>query len=267
MSAHYVHGYSRPESARLSDQAITLSRLLHHDTAFPAGALVLEAGCGVGAQSLVIARGSPDARFISFDVRLDSVREARARLSRAGVQNVALHVADVRRPPFRPESFDHVFVCFLLEHLPGPTDVLIRLKSLLKPGGRLTIIEGDHGSAFFHPRSGTADRAIQCLVELQARADGDALIGRRLFALLNESGFQQAQVSPRVVYADAGHPEMVDGFTRKTFIAMIESIRVAAIESGLMTAEDFDQGIADLERTTAEDGSFSYTFFKGTGVK
>ena len=47
----YVHGYSQWESERLRDQAGTLAELLHRDTHYPAGRKVLEAGCGVGAQT------------------------------------------------------------------------------------------------------------------------------------------------------------------------------------------------------------------------
>ena len=41
------------------------------------------------------------------------------------------------------------------------------LDGLLRPGGTITVIEGDHGSAYFHPESAAADAAIQCQVELQ----------------------------------------------------------------------------------------------------
>ena len=51
----YVHGYSGHEEERLLDQASTLTGLLHHDTRYPAGARVLEAGCGVGAQTVTLA--------------------------------------------------------------------------------------------------------------------------------------------------------------------------------------------------------------------
>lgn len=55
--------------------------------------------------------------------------------------------------PLTAASFDHVFVCFLLEHLPRPVEALTRLRSTLKPGGTITVIEGDHGSTYFHPDS------------------------------------------------------------------------------------------------------------------
>ena len=52
MTARYVHGYDAGEMQRLQDQARTLEGLLHADTTYPAGARVLEAGCGVGAQTV-----------------------------------------------------------------------------------------------------------------------------------------------------------------------------------------------------------------------
>jgi hypothetical protein len=82
-----------------------------------------------------------------------------------------------------------------------------------------------------------------------------------------EAGFDAVRVSPRMVYADASRPHMVDGFTRKTFTAMIEGVREAAISAGLITRDNFDAGIRDLHRTTQRDGVFCYTFFKGVGKK
>ena len=71
------------------------------------------------------------------------------------------------------------------------------------------------------------------------------------------------RVSPRIVYVDASRPGLVDGFTRKTFTAMVEGIREPAIEAGLLKADTFDAGVRDLYRTTEADGVFCYTFFKG----
>lgn len=68
MGTEYVHGYSKREGERLRDQAETLTELLHGDTRYPAGSLVLEAGCGVGAQTVTLAANSPQAQFVSIDV-------------------------------------------------------------------------------------------------------------------------------------------------------------------------------------------------------
>src|SRR6267154_6603710 len=218
MTNAYVHGYDSREAQRLQDQAATLADLLHADTAYPAGSTVLEAGCGVGAQTVTLARRSPGARFMSVDVSAESVAQAKRVAGAAGITNVQFQQADILSPPFAPESFDHVFVCFVLEHLSRPMEALAILNSLLRPGGAMTVIEGDHASAYFHPDSRAAHMAIQCLVELQRLAGGNALIGRQLYPLMVEAGLQAVHVSPRMVYVDSSRPALVEGFTRKTFI-------------------------------------------------
>ena len=265
MRERYVHGYDAREAVRLQDQAGTLVDLLHGDTAYAPESKVLEAGCGTGAQTLTLARRSPGARFTSIDVSADSIAEARRRVDAAGLTNVELLVADIFAAPFEAASFDHVFVCFLLEHLADPVDALATLTELVRPGGTITVIEGDHGSAYFHPDSAAAHEAIRCQVELQAAAGGDALIGRRLYPLMVQAGIGDVGVSPRMVYVDSSRPELVDGFTRRTFTAMIEGVREPAIAAGLIDSARFDAGVRDLHRTAAADGVFCYTFFKGVG--
>ena len=267
MTGTYVHGYDPRENLRLQDQASTLVELLHSDTAYPEGSSVLEAGCGVGAQTVTLATNSPKALITSIDVSEASLAEARKAVQAAGINNVTLRQADILHVPFPPESFDHVFLCFVLEHLARPVEALRALKQVLKPGGTITVIEGDHGSTYFYPDSDYARRVVRCQVELQARAGGNALIGRALYPLLREAGFGEVHVSPRMVYVDSSKPGLVEGFTRKTFTAMIEGIRKSSLESGIMSEADFDKGIADLYRTAEADGVFCYTFFKAIAVK
>jgi SAM-dependent methyltransferase len=263
----YVHGYDERETQRLRDQAASLVDLLHHDTRYPAGSRVLEAGCGVGAQTVTLAQNSPEALITSIDVSETSLAAASAAGRAAGITNVMFRQADLFALPFPEAAFDHVFVCFVLEHLAAPVEALLRLKTMLRPGGTLTVIEGDHGSAYFHPRSERAQRAVQCLVDLQARAHGDGLIGRALYPLVTAAGYAQVQVSPRMVYVDGSRPALVEGFTKLTFTAMVEGVREAAIAAGMATAAEFDAGVADLYRTAADDGTFCYTFFKATAVR
>lgn len=267
MNRIYVHGYNRRESVRLQDQAETLVNLLHSDTSYPEGCSVLEAGCGIGAQTIPLGRNSPGARIISVDISADSVARAKARADAMGLTNVQFQQADIFSLPFDRESFDHVFVCFVLEHLAHPVEALAALRELLRPGGTVTVIEGDHGSAYFHPDSDAAHMAVRCLVELQRAAGGNALIGRQLHPLLRQAGFIPVRVSPRMVYVDSSRPDLVDGFTKKTFTAMIEGVREPAIKAGMVEPELFDAGIRALYRTAETDGVFCYTFFKALGVK
>jgi SAM-dependent methyltransferase len=263
----YVHGYSARERQRLHDQSQTLAELLHHDTIYPVGSHVLEAGSGVGAQTVILAKNNPQVHFTSIDASVPSVEAARGAVGRAGCRNVSFQVADIFHLPFPEASFDHVFVCFVLEHVARPGEALRRLGAVVKPGGTLTVIEGDHGSTFFHPRSEAAWRTVQCLIDVQAAMGGNALIGRELYPLLLGAGFGEAAVSPRFVYVDASRPAWVEGFTRNTYIAMVEGVREQALAAGLIDVAAWKKGIAELRLSAGPEGTFCYTFFKGVGVK
>jgi ubiquinone/menaquinone biosynthesis C-methylase UbiE len=224
-------------------------------------------GCGVGAQTITLATNSPHASITAVDIAQDSLAEAARRVTAAGIQTVHFEQADLWSLPYAPESFDHLFICFVLEHLSAPVAALEKLQTHLRPGGTITVIEGDHGSTYFYPESTAAHQAIQCQVTLQQQAGGNALIGRALFPLLQAAGYRTIRVSPRMVYVDSSKPELVEGFTKQTFTAMIEGVREAAVHAGIIAADVFDQGIRDLYRTTAADGVFCYTFFKAIATR
>lgn len=263
----YIHGYSVRESSRLNDQADTLDTLLHHDTLFGRNEVILEAGCGVGAQTKIIAPKNPYSRFVSVDISPDSIISASKTIEELNILNVQFKVADIFKLPFEDETFDHVFVCFVLEHLSDPLIALQELKRVLKTNGTIMVIEGDHGSTYFYPECEESKRAIECQIELQKRNGGNALIGRQLFPLLNGAGFNEINVSPRMVYVDGSKPKLIEGFTKNTFTAMIEGVLDPAISNGLMDKTSFNKGIEGLYRTAQPDGVFCYTFFKARAIK
>ncbi|MBZ6416279.1 MULTISPECIES: class I SAM-dependent methyltransferase [Methylobacterium] len=213
----YVHGYAATEQARLCDRAATLESRLHRGARYPAGGTVLEAGSGVGAQTIPLLRQNPDAVLTCVDIAAASLAEAQTRIRAAGLPVPTLRQADLRALPFPRASFDHAFVCFVLEHLPDPPAVLAELRRVVRPGGSLTVIEGDHGSVLLHPEDTAARAAIACQVALQRRAGCDPEI----------------EVRPRPIYADGSRPDLAAGFVRRTFAAMVAGIREEAIRAGL----------------------------------
>ncbi len=100
MTTDYVHGYRETEAQRLRDQAQSLTDLLHGDTRYPPGAAVLEAGCGVGAQTVTLLRNSPEARFTAIDLSPGSLEEARRAAQGVGSGAVEFLVADLFALPF-----------------------------------------------------------------------------------------------------------------------------------------------------------------------
>lgn len=262
----YVHGYSQQEAQRLANQANTVAEYLHYDSIWEGGARILEVGCGVGAQTEIIAAKNPESQFISVDISANSLEIARSKIEEKEIKNVEFqqrNVRDMRRE--KDGLFDHVFVCFLLEHLTNPIEILRELKSLIKPEGTITVIEGDHGSTLFHPDNQAAQKVIKAQVDLQRKRGGNANIGRELHPLLEEAGFKNIDVSPRQIYVDSSKPILVEGFIRNTFTAMIQGMSEDILSEGLLTKADLKEGVNGLLRTTESDGVFSYTFFKAKG--
>ncbi|MBQ0735547.1 methyltransferase domain-containing protein [Aquimarina celericrescens] len=264
---NYIHGYSHEETTRLNDQAGTIAELLHWDSFWEKGSLILEAGCGVGAQTKIISKNNPDSSFISVDISSISLEQAKKIIHETDVKNVEFVLADILDLPFDDGYFDHIFVCFVLEHLSEPAKALKELKRVLKPKGSLMVIEGDHGSTYFYPDSVSAQNAVQAQVLLQQQKGGNANIGRELYPLLYAHGFENIVVSPRQVYVDDSKPDLVEGFIKNTFTAMIKGVSEEALINKIISKVDMDRGIDDLFKTAKGGGTFCYTFFKAIAVK
>jgi ubiquinone/menaquinone biosynthesis C-methylase UbiE len=264
----YMHGYSDREAERLHDQSSILRRLLHSDVAYPAGSKVLEAGCGVGAQTVALAKNSLASDFTSIDISTESLERAQALVESEGMTNVHFRQADVMDMPFDDGSFDHVFVCFLLEHLQDPPGALAEMMRVLKKGGTITAIEGDHGSCFWHPETPESRQAWNAMIRVQQNMGHDPLIGRRLYLLLSQAGFDVKDVIPLWAYADSRNPELVDGAVNRILAPMMETAREEALQGGIIDRATWDKGVSDMKRAAMPpDGSVFYTWFRGIGTK
>ena len=258
----YIHGYSDEETVRLNNQAKSISQILHRDSKWEEGSLILEAGCGVGSQTRIIAPLNPKSNFVCIDLSSKSLSKAKRSIEELDINNVAFRKADLFKLPFKDNHFDHVFLCFVLEHLSRPMDALKEIKRVLKPQGTITVIEGDHGSTYFHPDSENAMRVVQAQVSLQERKGGNANIGRQLYPMLSESRFTDVVVSPRQVYVDDSKPELTESFIKNTFTAMMKGIADEALAAKIIEKRQLYAGIEDLYKTVNGGGTFSYTFFK-----
>ncbi len=264
MNSDYVHGYQPQENNRLHEQAVSLSTHLHAKACYPIDSKILEMGCGVGAQSAILAKNNPQSHITAVDISQRSIDQAKRLIAERQINNVMFKQEDLLNLSFEAESFDHIFGTFVLEHLPQPVEALAALKQQLRPGGTITITEGDHGSTHFYPDSDSAHQAIQCQVELQKRAGGNANIGRELYPLLRQAGFNNIKVSPIVIYIDGNNPQQKNGFVDTIFTPMIDGVRDAAIAANIIDPATFDQGIKDLYRTSEPDGVFNLTFYTVT---
>ena len=264
----YVHGYTERETQRLYEQAEILEEILHSGTEFPARAKVLEAGCGVGAQTRLLVRRSPQTEFTCIDISEKSLVSANKLKEQSGFNNVTFQQDNITALSFDDNTFDHIFVCFVLEHLDKPITALGELKRVLKSGGTLTVIEGDHGSCFWHPETPESVAAWNGLITAQRRQGHDPNIGRRLTPLLNEAGFEVQTCEPAWLYADRLKPALRDGMVDHIIVPMVQSAEQQILDEKLVSEDIYRQGIADLSRVDEiTEGTFFYTWFKAVAKK
>lgn len=250
------------------EQSLILEDLLHTGTRYPEGSRVLEAGCGVGAQTSILSRRNPGAFIHAVDISEESINRARELASREGITNVEFIHSDLYEYNCEPGSFDHIFVCFVLEHLPDPGNALGIFHKFLKKGGTLTVIEGDHGSGFWTPETPESRLAWDGLIHSQQDLGHDPNIGRRIYPLLKGAGFSVKEVSPRWVYADQSGHELLDGVINKIIAPMVFSAKERVLKSKRMDRDTWERGLKDIEKVSLHpEGTFFYTWFKGVGLK
>ena len=208
---------TEPDEGGAERQARMLAEA-RYDAAHPAGSVlaalaalelrpgeaVLDAGCGPGPHlGLLITAVAPDGRVVGVDLAADRLTVA-AQLWPEHVASGALRLeqGDLRRLPFGSE-FDLVWMSFVLHHVPEPGAALGDLAKVVKPGGRIAILDGDDGGSFlFLPWPPELESRVRGAVWRGAaehyggRLDYhyEPYLGRSLPRLMHEAGLDEIEL-------------------------------------------------------------------------
>ena len=106
----------------------------------PQGAL-LDAGCGPGHLAIAIARKFPGVKVTGLDNNTYMLAAARRNLSRTAIRTVSYLSGDVHRLPCEDGSFDFVVSTLSLHHWRDARRALAEVFRVLKPGGRLLLMD------------------------------------------------------------------------------------------------------------------------------
>jgi SAM-dependent methyltransferase len=114
------------------------SRLLA--TALPdPPAAIADLGCGTGSLTVLLARGGYEVQGLDLSSRM--LEHAVRKAAQAAVA-ASFRRGDAADPPFAPGSFDVILARHVLWALPDPSAALASWIALLRPGGRLVLVEG-----------------------------------------------------------------------------------------------------------------------------
>jgi ubiquinone/menaquinone biosynthesis C-methylase UbiE len=222
---------------------------------------ILDLGCGSGAHCRTVASlVAPGGRVVGVDVEADAIAMAEKLSADTddGEGALSFQVADAHDLPFADGTFDAAMCISVLAFCRDPHRVLSEVGRVLRPGGRLLLVNSDEDTRIFNSHDRELGRRV-----MRAMADraADPWIGRRLAGLLGAAGFT---ITEQEVVPDIEREFRPGG--SGYFLA--HALRDYLTGSGGLTVEEYERWLAELE-ACQEEGSYCYSAltFSYVGVR
>lgn len=244
--ADYIHGTTTEEQQRLAAlNRLTNDAFLAFLKLQPADR-VLEVGSGLGILAAEVAARVPQGEVFGIEYSADQLAAIEVT-----APNLTFQRGDAHSLPYRDTEFDVVYCRYVLEHLSDPPRALTEMRRVLKPGGRVFVLENDISVNRFDPDCPAWDVVWNAFIALQARLGGNGIIGRRLYGLLHRAGFRSIELSVQPEIHWSGLPTF-----RPWVINLMENVEGAREKldsTGLATREQIAAARRELETLLARD--------------
>jgi SAM-dependent methyltransferase len=204
-------------------------------------------GCGTGTVARWMAeRMAGFGRVDAIDIAPEQLGVARSVPGAPGAAPIHYAVGSAYEPPLQDDAFDLVFCRLVLCHLKEPDKAVARMAKLLRPGGRLVLVDMDLQDVFTMPPCEFYPAFVnEAVTPLQAAIGVDYSVGLRLHSLMTDAGLITQSIT-------ADQPIVRDGpekhLWEKTWTVALQR----AVPSGVMTMERGQELIAGMERHTAD---------------
>ena len=263
----YLHGFSETEQQRLKAQAEFAEFTIFQNINFSQSKKLLEVGCGVGAQTEILLRRFPKIHVTGIDLNDKQLATAESFIgslpSNHGRYEFKKMSAD--NLLFDAATFDGAYLCWILEHVPNPAQVLSEVRRVLRPGSEIVVTEVLNSSFFLDPYSPNVWKYWMAFNDFQHNHAGDPFIGAKLGNLLTQVGYHQVKTEVKTWHFDNRFPA-----ARKQAIHfwtdLLLSASDALIEQKYIDAVTVENAKEELHSVSNNPNAvFLYSFMQARG--
>jgi len=264
----YFHGYSEREFQRLIDQAIFLAPQVYPQLHLPESGDLLEIGCGVGAQTRILAEKYPELNITGVDVSAKEIESANSWLdAREDLKERIEFIASDFLEFESHKSFDAAFICWMLEHVPDPQSILDKSIGLLKPGGSIHITEVQNNTLYLFPKNTSFEKYWRAYCRHQQEVNGNPFIGAHLRKWLSDAGFSSVTIKPHHELFDQTDSGKLNEITNYWW-DLLDSVGDVLQEKGYISADERKEVKDYLPVLSSQENAlFFYAFIQAEGRK
>lgn len=222
---------------------VRLREWAHAELAARPGERALDVGCGTGSETRALAAAAGTALGVEPDAELRAVAVDRA----AEAESRAVFVVgDAAALPVRNDGVDIVWCERVFQHLAEPARAAAEFARVLRPGGRVALLDTDWATTIVHP----GDPRV--VAELMVMPAAQPFAGRQLTGWLTAVGLEVDDLGSQALIRP--HDEVPWGLVRM--------LAAGALRRGAISEDDRDRLFADLS-AAAERGALhmSVTMF------
>jgi ubiquinone/menaquinone biosynthesis C-methylase UbiE len=211
------------------------------------GDSVLDVGCGSGADTIPLWQlVGKDGHVVGLDYDHKMLTRASVNAVGAKVEKSLFHIcADANNLPLESNSFDSCRSERLFQHLQDPGLAMAEMLRVTKPGGRVVVLDTDHGTWSVDTPYKDIERRITRFKADHFGHNGYA--GRQLYRLFRNAGLKEITC------------EIVSGYFTDyglvRFMFLLDEVEPAALKAGVINENELALWRTSLE-SAARQGSF-----------
>jgi SAM-dependent methyltransferase len=215
------------------------------------GQRLLDVGCGLGDAALALAAAlGPEGEIVGVDASAEMIDVARKR-GRAAACRVRFSVGDALALDEPDDTFDAARSERTLQWLPDPQAAVSELARVLRPGGRVSLIDTDWST--FSIQVGDDDLSTRVREAMRVERRRPSKIGRRLPELVRRAGLEVLATTEATQTWDRWDP---DGSPAPQGCFSMSSLADDLVDVGQLEPRERARFVSTIDRA-ARDGRFS----------